>query len=171
MNGLLNTTGNFNVTLAVFLGILLLIIMLFLGRMKRYIDGAKAAGDEMMTLTRPTKTIIYGAFVYIFIAYFLNGHGICVGDVDLFSILVLAIGAINMSFDVKPQVLCENGIVTPSGLIPWELVKEIEKIYVKESVIVLRLDERMQKNTSMKVHCPSGETDKVVSIIESKFKN
>ena len=171
MNGFLSGDGSSSAILVIAAVLIALFVLLVFGRMKRYIDGAKAAGDEIMILARPTKSIISSAVCYIVIAYVLNGHGISAGNVDLSSILVLAIGAVNISFDMKPQVLCEYGIVTPNGLIPWELIEEIEGVNEKDHVIHLRLDEIMRKNSNMKVFCPAGEVDKVTAIIANKIQS
>ena len=170
MNGFLSGDGNSSATLVILAVLIVLFAALIFGRLKRYIDGAKAAGDEIMMLARPIKNVISSGIFYIVIAYILNGHGISTGGVDFSSILVLAIGAVNISFDIKPQVLCEYGIVTPNGLIPWELVEEMEGVNEKDHVIHLRLDEIMKKNRNMKVFCPPAEVDKVMSIIESKIQ-
>lgn len=170
MGDILSEDGGTSAIIVIMLVVLALFAVLIIGRFKRYSDGAKAAGNEIMTLARPVKNVISSAIFYIVIAYVLSGHGISSGGIDLSSILVLAIGAINISFDIKPQVLCEYGIVTSNGLIPWELVEEIEGVNEKDQVIHLRLDEIMKKNTNMKVFCPSEEVDKVMAIIESRMK-
>ena len=170
MNGFLSGDGNSSATLVILAVLIVLFAVLIFGRLKRYIDGAKAAGDEIMMLARPIKNVISSGIFYIVIAYILNGHGISTGGVDFSSILVLAIGVVNISFDIKPQILCEYGIVTPNGLIPWEFVEEIENVNEKNHVIHLRLDDIMKKNANMKVFCPLGEVDKVMTIIKSKIQ-
>ena len=168
MNALVNINGISGGTLILMVGILALLTFLVAFRLKRYIDGAKAAGDVVKVLARPVKNIGITAVGYIFIAYFLNGHGICIGDVDFSAILVLAIGAINISFDMKPQVICENGIVTANGLVPWDIIAEILSINEKDHIVTVRLTKFVREN-EMKLFCPSGEVHMVAECIESKI--
>ena len=168
MSNLFNSNGSLGVMLIVMIGMLALLTVLVVFRLKRYIDGAKAAGDMVMVLARPVKNVLLSAAAYIFIAYFLNGHGICIEGVDFSALLVLALGAINISFDIKPQVICEYGIVTVNGLIPWEAVAEILHVDEKNNSVVLRLTQFVRES-EMKLFCPVGEVHKAAEIIESKL--
>ena len=70
MNGLFDGGSSSSAVLIILAVLIALLALLFLGRMKRYIDGAKAAGDEIMTLACPIKSVISSGLVYIIIAYF-----------------------------------------------------------------------------------------------------
>ena len=71
MSNLFNSNGSLGVMLIVMIGILALLTILVVFRLKRYIDGAKAAGDMVMVLARPVKNVLLSAAAYIFVAYFL----------------------------------------------------------------------------------------------------
>ena len=72
MSNLFNSNGSLGVMLIVMIGILALLTILVVFRLKRYIDGAKAAGDMVMVLARPVKNVLLSAAAYIFVAYFLT---------------------------------------------------------------------------------------------------
>lgn len=170
MEGLFNGNGQ----LVFMIGVLVILVALFFilvwSRFKRYSEGAKAAGNEIMTLAVPKKTILTSAIVYIFIAFLLNGHGISSGGIDMSSVLVLVIGVINISFDMKPQVICDNGIVTTNGLISWEMIEEVTEVDEKGDVIKLKLRKMLRENNDVKIYCPAGETLNVVRLIENRMK-
>ena len=168
MRNLFNNNGSLGAMIIVMIGILVLLTVFVVFRLKRYIDGAKTAGDSVMVLERPVKNAALSASAYIFIAYFLNGHGICMGSVDLSALLVLALGAINFSFDIKPQVICDYGIMTANGLVPWEVIAEILRVDEKNNIIVLRLTQFVRES-EMKLFCPVGKVHKTAEIIESKI--
>ena len=153
--------------IALMIGILVFLSVLVIIRLKKYIQGANAAGDVIMVLGRPVKAVISGAVIYLFIAYILNGHGIGYGGVDFSALLVLAIGAINVCFDIKPQVICEYGIVTANGLIPWENIEGVASMDEKSNLVRINLIKYV-RDPEMKVICPAGEVHAVAALIESK---
>ena len=168
MSNMLNINGSSGNAIVIMIGMLALLTALAVFRLKRYMDGAKAAGEMIKVLAMPVKNVVISAVGYMFIAYFLNGHGICIGDVDFSAILVLALGAINISFDMKPQVICEYGIVTVNGLIPWEHIAEVCSIDEKNHIVTVRLIQFVRENEK-KLFCPSGDVHKVAECVESKI--
>ena len=154
--------------IALMTGILVFLSVLVIIRLRKYIQGANAAGDVIMVLGRPVKTVISSAVIYLFIAYILNGHGIGYGGVDFSALLVLAIGAINICFDIKPQVICEYGIVTANGLIPWENIEGVASVDEHTNLVKISLI-KFVRDQEMKVFCPAGEVQSVAALIESKL--
>lgn len=155
--------------IAFMIGILVFLTVLVIFRLKKYIQGANAAGEAIMVLAKPIKNAVSGAIIYLFIAWILNGHGIGYGGVDFSALLVLAIGAINISFDIKPQVICEHGIVTVNGLVPWENIDSIVSVDETSNVIKIALITFVRER-EMKVFCPAGKADEAAKLIESGIK-
>ena len=155
--------------IALMIGIFVFLAVLVILRLKKYIEGANAAGDVIMVLGRPMKSVISGACIYLFVAWILNGHGIGYGGVDFSALLVLAIGAINISFDMKPQVLCEHGIVTANGLVPWENIDSVVSVDETANIVRIALI-NFVRDQEMKVFCPSGKSAEAAELIESGIK-
>lgn len=150
--------------------IIQMIIGIFLLVQCRLYFGKKSeAGANIFNVFVPLKHNVIKVALYaaIFLVWFYIRVIVIGGDfkkMDLVcAVILLAELILAIIFDCLPQQICENGVLTHRGFMPWTKVQSVEATE-KSEVIQLRVDEKA--GYFQQIFCVSGEKQQIQEYVE-----
>lgn len=160
----------FFAVLATAFGVLLVYLMYL--PWKKYKQAEHLSGEQLMELEPAMKTQWYRRIeiilvvlvsIYLVILDFQRD----IRDLSTFAVFWGII--ISTRLSLKPQIICENGILVSYGLILWEDIESIQSVEATDTKIKLQLRKRIGNSKKLIVYCKSEEILNVTYLIQRKM--
>lgn len=134
-----------------------------------YFGKKSEAGANIFNVFVPVKhnIIKVGVYAVIFLSWFYIRVIVIGGDfkkVDLvYAVILLAELILAIILDCLPQQICENGIITHRGFMPWTKIQSVEPTE-KAEVVQLKVAEKT--GYFQQIFCVSGEKQQIQEYVE-----
>lgn len=140
---------------------------------KKYKQAERLAGEWLMELEPAVKTRWYRR-IEILLAVLVSIYLVLLDfqrDIHNLSTFAVILGAlISTRLSLKPQIICENGILVSYGLVLWEDIASIQSVDATDTKMELKLRKRVGNSKKLIVYCKSEEIMNVMYLIQRKME-